>query len=1129
MAKMHDKFYILSIQLAVVLMLFFPLLGYAGDEGFGADSSALSMRNVDKDTPPASSTEVVPKRAAFIAKPQAGRLPPAEGRFIIKSDRNTLPQISLSDEFEIKSDGDIDDNYSSSGKIVGDAVDPDQNSKIPPRRILESIDPNSVTPASPPTPSGSSPKKKQKSPAKIVVPNGDMRSGAAPASLNKKFVPRAQPKTLAKAQGKIEIGRSSTSVGAGNDQSTATKASTFADSIVDQDDVKAIVVATPPEILLQTDDVGATIKAAAVKRQFTKKAAVKTLAKPVYIDSLPTAAAKVSVVQRVIGDGVQIDLNAPRVVSQNKVLAIETGIRGVAVTDGLKSDIITPDLAIFSKDITHDTQIVWPQITQNLGIDLSVPRTDMEEKIMDINDENITPPIGDGRVLAGDIPQLLMQSKELIPNTVIGLQEISGGRVADQELLYVHMMQKTELVANTRVMPPDVSSISSGNQIVSDLPELRMLGKEAPSRDVQVVVPYIKAGDKIEIEVQLPDVQMQKKKIDADSRVIISLVPGGVNVDSILPDTQMRPKGRAPVMDIAASSIVQGKQLTGETAPVIGPQKKIDTILEVNVPMVERGVDVDIDIPDIPIVPKVIILDSGLELPQVSLGIELEDALPDVPMLSKRMEPVISIVMPSIEAGNELVDDLPPIGMNQKDVVVNDGIILPIIAPGLEADESQPVAHVNDKPITPGVVVISPAIPLGNRADTNIVAIPAKLHVTEGDTTVLMSIESPISDSQYHSYSISQSIGTTNDSREEYITEEQSYSMNDQLSLGSDKVVELGGIDEFVATIPVSEITKTVADYVKQGMHYAISSFETINAIISARLDIFKSELTVGVAAGDENNVVEKGMWSKIFTSKTTQDNSIGKAEFNNNQNGFIIGFDAELKDENVFGVAVTKSDSKTNFFSSVDNSQKSDLYSVILYNEMSLTNKLYLNTNLKYGKAYVKHKIHTDIPLSGKTTADIFSASIDGVYKHKSTNGTLISPIFRFTFSNFFIDDFSEINDDIKVYIPHKRARVLLAQSGMGFKRAVAVGKSKLEIEFHGGIETILALKQSHDMITVISDITENIQGKFVHPTKTRYNFGANLAMVTNMGLRAGVAADHVFASRYRSSGAFLFLVYHF
>ena len=284
-----------------------------------------------------------------------------------------------------------------------------------------------------------------------------------------------------------------------------------------------------------------------------------------------------------------------------------------------------------------------------------------------------------------------------------------------------------------------------------------------------------------------------------------------------------------------------------------------------------------------------------------------------------------------------------------------------------------------------------------------------------------------------------------------------------------------------------------------------------------------------GVAAGDESAVMEKGLWSKIFTSKTTQDNSIGQAEFNNHQNGFIVGFDAELKDENVFGVAVTRSDSKTNFFSSVDNSQKSDLYSVILYNETSLTDKLYLNTNFKYGKAYVHHKIHTAKPLSGKTTADIFSASVDSVYKHKSANGTLISPMLRLTFSNFFIDDFSEINDDIKVYIPHKRARVLLAQAGVGAKRAIALGESKLEIEFHGGIETILALRQSNDMITIISDVSEHIQGKFVHPTKTRYNFGANLAIVTEIGLRAGVAADHIFANRYRSSGAFLFLVYHF
>lgn len=1370
MAKMQNKFYTLSIQLIIVLMLFFPLLVYAGDEGFGADSSALSVRNIDQDTPPASNAAAIPKRAAFVAKPPAKGLSPAEGRFVIKSDRKAPPQISPRGELEVK----IDDHHSSSGKIVADVVDLDQNSRTSSGRILESIDPNSayesVTPASPPPPSASSPKKKKKSQVKLsAVPNVDMGSGAASASLNKKFTPRVQPRTLAKAQGKIEIGRSTTSVGVGNDQTAVTKESpAFAKSIVDQDDVKATVVVTLPSPSLppssQMSDVGATGKAAAVKRQFVKKTVGGRLAKPVHVDSLPIPAAKASVVQRVINDGAQINLNAPRVMSQNKVLAIETRVMGALITDGLESDIIMPGLAIFNKDTTHNVQIVWSQITQSLEVDTSTTATDMEEKIMDINDENITPSISDGRVLARDIPQVLMQSKEIvsianvaIPQiqngvrfefdlaesilqpkdlvlnaTIVELQRISGGTVADQELPHLQMMQKAVLVANTQVIRPfvfggrsiaalpgilmqpkviepsmgiiDGSSVSAGNQIVSDLPPIGMnqqdfvasediilpvvvqgeeastsmsiamipkqmqmttnvltqvlpQGREAvidllvPQMRVKELAPMsemrtslIKQGQAFDFEIpqvliqekaiipvdnlsqskirqgslaimDLPGLRMQGKEVPSrETQVVVSNIKVGnkIEMEVQLPGAQMRPKGREAVMDIAASLISQGKGLTGETAPVIGLSKKVDVIAEVNIPIIERGIEVDntgpdlvvvrkvivhsenialsrivrggevltssppipmvlknpmsfpetslapisgskeidinihdplmmrkeviantititpkveqsgkvdIDIPDIPILPKVIIPDLGHELPQISLGRELDNALPQVPMLSKRREAVIGIVMPLIEEGNEFVDDLPLIGMKQKDVIASNSIILPIIALGLEVDESQPVAHVNDKHIASEVIVISPAISLGNKLDTNIDSIPAKLHVTEGDTTILMPIDSPVN------YSTSQT-----NSQEEYTTAEQGYnSMNDQLSLGSDEVA-LGSVgDEFISTMPVSEITKTVADYVKHGMHYAISSFETINAIISARLDIFKSELTVGVAAGDENNVVEKGVWSKIFTSKTTQDNSVGKAEFNNNQNGFIIGFDAELRDENVFGIAVTKSDSKTDFFSSVDNSQKSDLYSVILYNEMSLTDKLYLNTNLKYGKAYVKHKIHTVIPLSGKTTADIFSASIDSVYKHKSLNGTLISPILRFTFSNFFIDDFSEINDEIKVYIPQKRARVLIAQSGMGFKRAIAVGKSRLEIEFHGGIERMLALRQSNDMITIVSDVSEHIQGKFVHPTKTRYNFGANLAIVTGIGLRAGLAADHIFANRYKSSGAFLFLVYHF
>lgn len=836
------------------------------------------------------------------------------------------------------------------------------------------------------------------------------------------------------------------------------------------------------------------------------------------------------------------------------------------------------------QDFVASEDIILPVVVQGEEASTSMSIA-MIPKQMQMTTNVLTQVLPQGREAVIDLLVPQMRVKELAPMSEMRTSLIKQGQAFDFEIPQVLIQEKA-------IIPVDnlsQSKIRQGSLAIMDLPGLRMQGKEVPSRETQVVVSNIKVGNKIEMEVQLPGAQMRpkgreavmdiaaslisqgkgltgetapviiglSKKVDVIAEVNIPIIERGIEVDNTGPDLVVVRKVIVHSENIALSRIVRGGEVLTSSPPIpmvlknpmsfpetslapISGSKEIDINIHdplmmrkeviantiTITPKVEQSGKVDIDIPDIPILPKVIIPDLGHELPQISLGRELDNALPQVPMLSKRREAVIGIVMPLIEEGNEFADDLPPIRMNQKDIVAKNSIILPIIAPGLEADEVQPTAHVNDKHIASEVVVISPAIPLGNRADTNIVALPAKLHAAPGDTAVLMPFEPPISDSQYDLHNISQWISTTNNGEEEYIAEEQSYDMNDQLSLSSDKVVFGSG---FVATIPISEITKTVADYVKQGMHYAISSFETINAIISARLDIFKSELTVGVAAGDENNVVEKGVWSKIFTSKTTQDNSIGKAEFNNNQNGFIIGFDAELKDENVFGVAVTKSDSKTNFFSSVDNSQKSDLYSVILYNEMSLTDKLYLNTNFKYGKAYVKHKIHTAIPLSGKTTADIFSASVDSVYKYKSANGTLISPILRFTFSNFFIDDFSEINDEIKVYIPHKRARVLVAQSGIGFKRAIAVGKSKLEIEFHGGIERMLALRQSNDMITIVSDVSEHIQGKFVHPTKTRYNFGANLAIVTGIGLRAGLAADHIFANRYKSSGAFLFLVYHF
>ncbi len=1015
-------------------------------------------------------------------------------------------------------------------------------------------------------------------------------------SAKRQFIPKA-PRILAKAQGKIEIGggkatpaSTSSAMALGNGEVakveepiSAKLSSADTESVIDKNDGD-ILVQQPSLSAPQTSGKSGAVGAIAAKRQFTKKV-VKTLAKPIHIDSLPPLAAKVSVAQRGISDGMQINLNSPLVASEPKALATDTQIIAPFVVDGTKLEDTLPDiLLMYSKitepvmdvvassinagnefagdlplirinlqDIIASEDIILPTIAQGVQAGTSVYMEIMPKPIQMLSTV-FTHTIGQGKEVLIDQPAPHISAKDAAEQREIRAPSISQGRALDLEITPVWIQEKV-IVPMGHLSQP---KISKGSVVMMELPDLGWVSKNIFNHHPDVIIPNIAVGK--EIEIELPPVLIQPKRLLNETQIILPSISGGlaaddgfplltmneksisadeqiilqpISVGSLagqeLPPVQMQQKSSNSFLDVRLPPISSGSAIDIEIHAPVMTTKDVVTDVIVNTPEVYHGGEANLGIPDIQILPKVIILDSELELPRVSLGVKLEDTLPEILMGSKRKEPVIDVVFPVIDVGNEFVGDLRPMRMNQKDVVVNHDIVLPVIAPGLEANRDQPVAYINDKNIAPEVVVILPAIALGNRLDTNIAAMPVKLHLIPEDAAVLMPIDAPVNSPQYISYYTLQGNDTTTDGKEEYIIKEKGYSTNDQLSLGADKVALSGDHGRFETRMPISEVTKTVADYVKQGMHYAISSFETINAIISARLDIFKSELTVGVAAGDESAVMEKGLWSKIFTSKTTQDNSIGQAEFNNHQNGFIVGFDAELKDENVFGVAVTRSDSKTNFFSSVDNSQKSDLYSVILYNETSLTDKLYLNTNFKYGKAYVHHKIHTAKPLSGKTTADIFSASVDSVYKHKSANGTLISPMLRLTFSNFFIDDFSEINDDIKVYIPHKRARVLLAQAGVGAKRAIALGESKLEIEFHGGIETILALRQSNDMITIISDVSEHIQGKFVHPTKTRYNFGANLAIVTEIGLRAGVAADHIFANRYRSSGAFLFLVYHF
>jgi len=326
-------------------------------------------------------------------------------------------------------------------------------------------------------------------------------------------------------------------------------------------------------------------------------------------------------------------------------------------------------------------------------------------------------------------------------------------------------------------------------------------------------------------------------------------------------------------------------------------------------------------------------------------------------------------------------------------------------------------------------------------------------------------------------------------------------------------------------------IVKIAAEhYVKNVGSYAIDSIDTITGIIASRLDNLFKPFAIAVAAGDNFNIVEKGVWLKIFGSKTIQDGFQQNARFENKQQGFVLGADIDFKGHFTTGFAFSINDSNTDFFSNINNYQESKLYSGTVYGEFSMWDNFAINTQLKYGHSFIKHSILTDSPIRGKTRAGIFGASLEGVYKILSKK-TQITPLARIAYTSYDIYKFTESDKEgnVKIQIPNKKASMLSTFGSLSFKRSLPFKTLQIEPEFHFGIERITALSHSTDVISIITENVELVDAKFVHPAKTRYNFGGNLYLISRRGLRVGFGGDYMYGKNFQSQAMFANLLLNF
>lgn len=262
-------------------------------------------------------------------------------------------------------------------------------------------------------------------------------------------------------------------------------------------------------------------------------------------------------------------------------------------------------------------------------------------------------------------------------------------------------------------------------------------------------------------------------------------------------------------------------------------------------------------------------------------------------------------------------------------------------------------------------------------------------------------------------------------------------SLNEDISIISNESLPLKRTSSILS---VQNIVKVAAEhYVKNVGSYAIDSIDAITGIIANRLDGLFKPSAISVAADDNPNILERGVWLKIFGSKTIQDgHSQSNARFENKQQGFVLGADIDFKGEVTCGIAFSMNDSNTDFFSHINNYQESKLYYGILYGEFSMWDNFAINAQLKYGHSFIKHSILTKLPIRGKTRGSILGASLEGIYKFVS-NRTQITPLVRVSYTSYEIYDFTEKNKqgNIQVQIPNKKASMISTFESLSFLSA--------------------------------------------------------------------------------------------
>ncbi|MCC8483540.1 MAG: autotransporter domain-containing protein [Rickettsia endosymbiont of Labidopullus appendiculatus] len=224
---------------------------------------------------------------------------------------------------------------------------------------------------------------------------------------------------------------------------------------------------------------------------------------------------------------------------------------------------------------------------------------------------------------------------------------------------------------------------------------------------------------------------------------------------------------------------------------------------------------------------------------------------------------------------------------------------------------------------------------------------------------------------------------------------------------------------------------------------------------------------TVNVVASGDNDYIKKGGWIQFISSITKQQQQGNILAFKNNQQGFILGFDTRPLDSFIIGIAYALANSYTRLQTIFNDKQNTILHVAAIYTQHTLSQNIYLNSYLKYGKAFIKNKgERNNIAINSKTNGYVTRAKLETYYK-MDLDKFLFKPIVGITFDHFLINNFTEYRKEFNINVPTKKGKRILLETGISLSKNILVKNISIIPEIHVKLDNTLLLNNPTGIIT--------------------------------------------------------------